>query len=973
MTQQKIDLQLRGLYTAPNQLSGVPAGSLFVANNVVINSKSLIESRRGQTQYGAPLTIGAGQVNKLFNYISSLIVNYDSKMAYDNGNGVWIDYPGIYAAPSSDFKMKSLEALKNFYFTTSKGVYKIDKLINTPKAAGVVRALGGTYTLTGASGFLDDDSAVAYRIVWGYTDSNNNLVLGSPSQRLIAQNASGTGKDVILTFIIPDTITTDYFYQIYRSNGTASVADEPNDELQLVLQTNPTAAEITAKVFTVTDTTPYSLMRTTLYTSPSQQGIANANTPPPYAIDMDVFKTCAFYANTKQKQTLSLAIISVDSPSLGYYVDASVDTITGSKVLTGIASTTDLRTGMRVVGTGIPIGSEIIQIISATSVMMSATASATATISVEFQDVFEIGNVKYYAGSSNDVATDQFKVDNSGTPGENIDATAENLIQIINTSASNTTLYAYYLSGLEDLPGQILFEERSIGGNTFYAFSSSGKSFSPNLPKRRPGDVSIAGNGSVVIASNSAANPTVISTVGNHGLTTGDVITISGSNCIPSINGNRIVTVLTSTTFSIPVAVTVAGTAGSFFLKSTSVFSDNELKENRVYVSKPSQVESVPVYRYFDIGSANFPIQRVVALRDGIFFFKTDGIYRISGETFESFVVTLVDNTVILKVPESAVAFNNQVYCFTTQGICAVTDAGVKLISVPIENTLLEISSDQYVNFAKVSFGLAYESARLYLFFTLSETTDTYANQAFVYNSLTDSWTRWIMDRTCGVVNSAVDKLFMAHPDTGQVLVERKSNTNDDYADEQYSVVISAVNSDTQLTLTDASNVIPGMTIVRNDKQAYVVSKSSNTVFIEKTAGFTTGAAIVYTPIENSITWAPIDCENPGILKQFSEISLFFKNAAFKEIEASFATNIVTEQTIVIQNNAAQDSWDSFGWGNHPWGGVSGGQAVLRTYVPRDQQRGSWMYLGLSTAQAFTAFSLQGVSVMFNTMSSRQK
>lgn len=973
MAQQKLDLQLRGLYTAPNQLSGVPAGSLSIADNVVINSKSLIESRRGQTQYGSPLTIGTGQINKLFNYSSSIIVNYDSKMAYDNGNGVWVEYPGTYNPPLNGFKMRSLEALKNFYFTTSKGIYKIDNLINTPKAAGVVRALGGTYTLTGSGGFLEHDSAVAYRIVWGYVDANNTLVLGSPSQRLIAQNASGGDKDVSLTFLIPDTITTNDFYQIYRSNGTANAADEPNDELQLIIQANPTAAEIAAKSFTFVDNTPYSLMRTTLYTSPSQQGIANANNPPPYAVDMDVFKTCAFYANTKQKQTLSLAIISVDNPSLGYYVDASVDTTLGSKILTTIADTTKLRTGMRAVGAGIPIENEIVEIISSTSVMISAPASATASVSVEFQDVFEIGGVKYYAGSSNDVAKNQFKVDNSGTPGENIDATAENLIQIVNTSASNTTLYAYYLSGLEDLPGQILFEERLIGGNTFYAFSSYGASFNPKLPKRRPGDVSISGNGSVVIASNSATNPTVISTIGNHGLTTGDVVTISGSNSVPSINGDRTVTVLTSTTFSIPVAVTVAGTTGSFVLSKTSVFSDNEAKENRVYVSKPSQVESVPVYRYFDIGSANFPIQRVVALRDGIFFFKTDGIYRISGETFESFVVTLVDNTVILKVPESAVAFNNQVYCFTTQGVCAVTDAGVKLISVPIENTLLELSSDQYTNFADVSFGVAYESARLYMFFTLSNITDTYANQAFVYNSLTDSWTRWVMDRTCGVVNSAVNKLFMAQPNTGQVVVERKSYTNDDYADEQYSVTIDTVDSDTQLTLSDASVVVAGMTIVRNDKQAYIIEKTGNVLTIEPTAGFTTGAATVYTPIENSIAWTPIDCENPGILKQFSEISLFFKNAAFNEIEASFGTNILTDETVTIKNNAAQDAWDSFGWGGQPWGGVSGGQAVLRTYVPRNQQRGSWMNLALKTAEAFTGFSLQGVSVMFNPMSSRQK
>jgi hypothetical protein len=150
-----------------------------------------------------------------------------------------------------------------------------------------------------------------------------------------------------------------------------------------------------------------------------------------------------------------------------------------------------------------------------------------------------------------------------------------------------------------------------------------------------------------------------------------------------------------------------------------------------------------------------------------------------------------------------------------------------------------------------------------------------------------------------------------------------------------------------------------------------------NTDIITMIAGrytFATGAAIVYTPIQNKIQWAPIDAENPGILKQFSEVTFAFRNAAFREITASFGSNILNDiVTVDIVNNAAQDGWGNFGWGLQPWGGIPGGQAVLRTYVPRDQQRASWMYLGLTTQQAFTGFSLQGVSVVFNPMSTRFK
>lgn len=1057
---QKLDLQIRGLYTSPNNLSGVPQGALQRADNIVINSKNVADSRRGQTQYGSPLTVGSGQVNKLFNYASSLITSYDNKLAYDSGSGVWVDYSGTYEDPAANYKMRSLEALRNFYFTTSEGIKKLDALTSTPRRSGVVKALGGTGSTTGGSGFLLENSAVAYRLVWGYRDLNNNLLLGSPSQRVVVINPSGSGstKDVSLTFSIPDSITTEYFYQIYRSQGTATDGDTPSDELQLVIEGNPTAGEISAKTFTVTDSTPYSLMRTTLYTSPSLEGIANANDEPPFALDMDIFKGSAFYANITQKQRLFLALISVESPSLGYLIHNG-DTVSGSAIINGLNDaaslivqdltyladtsgfagndisiaytgggtagaevvtvvgsaisvqiqsgvstatqvktavdasvaasalisvsvsglgitpqvtaaaaslaggfdTSRLRVGMRVVGTGIPANAKIITINTADRVTISANATGTASVSLEFQDRFTIGLVDYWAGSTQNATTNTFLVDVSGTPGQNINSTAINLTLIINTSASNTTIYAYYTSTPEDLPGQMLFEERSIGGDAFFGTSTSGSSFSPPLPDQQ------------LIVSNTLANPTVITTTNAHGLTTGDVIQVFGSNSTPTINGERTVTVLSPTTFSVPVNVTIAGTAGYFILDDDFTVSDNDARQNRVAISKQGLVEAVPAYTYFDIGSANFPIQRVVALRDGIFFFKTDGIYRLSGESFSNYTVTLLDNTVALKVPESAVPFNNQVFCFTTQGICAVSDSGVQIISVPIEDTLLELSSEQFTNFMTSSFGVAYESARLYMFFTVTNETDTFATQAFVYNSLTDSWTRWPMSRTCGVVNSAVNKLFMAQADTGQILIERKSFTNQDFADEQFSVLIDVVTSETELTLNDASEVEVGMTLVQGARAVVILEIDSNDIVITPMNGLVVGAAIVYTPIEDILQWVPIDCENPGILKQFSEISLQFKNAAFREIEATFSTNISPGPSVVDVINNSGVGWGGFPWGSGTWGGALGGQGVLRTYVPREKQRGHWLYLQLRTNEAFTGFSLQGVSTMFKTMSSRFK
>lgn len=72
------------------------------------------------------------------------------------------------------------------------------------------------------------------------------------------------------------------------------------------------------------------------------------------------------------------------------------------------------------------------------------------------------------------------------------------------------------------------------------------------------------------ISSNTLANPTVITTSAPHGLISGNSITIAGSNSTPVIDGARTVTVLTTTTFTVPVNVTVAGTAGTYVVNNLS-------------------------------------------------------------------------------------------------------------------------------------------------------------------------------------------------------------------------------------------------------------------------------------------------------------------------------------------------------------------------------------------------------------------
>lgn len=58
----------------------------------------------------------------------------------------------------------------------------------------------------------------------------------------------------------------------------------------------------------------------------------------------------------------------------------------------------------------------------------------------------------------------------------------------------------------------------------------------------------------------SASSPTVVTTAEDHGMHNGDLVVITGSNSIPSIDGINTVSVLGPRTFTVPVDVVASGT-----------------------------------------------------------------------------------------------------------------------------------------------------------------------------------------------------------------------------------------------------------------------------------------------------------------------------------------------------------------------------------------------------------------------------
>jgi hypothetical protein len=384
-------------------------------------------------------------------------------------------------------------------------------------------------------------------------------------------------------------------------------------------------------------------------------------------------------------------------------------------------------------------------------------------------------------GVGEDASANQVLLSQSLSPSIAIEETAKSLVRVINRSTTSN-IYAYYTSGINDTPGRIFLEKRELDDLPFYLLADSsivGDSFTPTIAPE------FAINGGTI----SSPSPSVVQfDLGiAHGYSVGDKIIILDTDSDPTYNGIYTITAVPTTNrFQISATtVTTSGTRFSVSKTSDSEFSSNEEQKHRVYYSKTNQPEAVPILNYFDVGASDKKILRIFPLRDSLFVFKEDGLFRVSGES-PPFVQALFDSSCILLAPDSLGISNNLIYSWTTQGISAVSEAGVTLASRPIDTEVLEIASSRYTNFKTATFGVGYDSDNSYIVWTVAKDTDIAATQAYRYSNLTSTWTKFDLSKTCGIVSPIDDRLYLGAGDVAFIEQERKLFNRTDYADRQF-------------------------------------------------------------------------------------------------------------------------------------------------------------------------------------------
>jgi len=456
MVSAKVVLDAKGLVLAPGELSRSP-GALVTAVNVNVEAPGIIRSRQGfakQTNaLGGPIwkLVNSKElgVNLLSNHGSSTVA---TGLRFGDGSSPWASIAGtVTNQPSTRMQMGI--SRRNHYLTSDEGVRRLETDM-TMTLAGMPKGLaldltGPSAVLSGAPGTaIADLGVVAYRVTWCKKDAEGVIMEGAPSARtVVVNNARTTGwvtgvvKDITCRILLPrqtltasTALTTSYFYRLYRS-AVAATGITPSDEMNLVAEAFLTAGNISAGYVDFLDTAPeaFRVLGTALYTNeilggdfgppgPSGApltGIQLGNNPPPWAKDVVQFARCLFYSDIIYPYVYEFTLLGTVS------------------------------------GTGLTAG-----------------------------DTLTIGGVTYTSIVPGAPTNNQFVVatvaDGSANK-EAVERTAQNLVEAINKSTTNATVWAFYVSSDDVLPGKIRIESRTTNTAFTLVASAHGTAYLPSL------------------------------------------------------------------------------------------------------------------------------------------------------------------------------------------------------------------------------------------------------------------------------------------------------------------------------------------------------------------------------------------------------------------------------------------------------------------------------------------------------------
>ncbi len=678
-----------------------------------------------------------------------------------------------------------------------------------------------------------------------YTFTKTGTNVTASGAGTLTGGTGGVSYNVALVFPVPSTLTTQDFFQVYRTRQSPAGADadfiDPGDEEFLAFERYFTSLEIAAGTISLVDTTPDDFLGAALYTNEiSGEGIGQANATPPYCKDINFWNGVGWYANTKQRQSVTLQILGCGPGDDGF--------------------------------TGIRLGD---------SVLVSGDTDGIQCIAAEAENL----------------GAGEYKLFLDGDAGSNITRTARSIVNVVTYNDGN--LAARYLSTDGGTPGIIEFYVTDLDLGTFdvYVFPKKFDTsltrvattvtatttashglvtgdtvrIEPTIGTFTAGTYTITrlsattfsftqGSGSagptagfteqrVTPSASLAWKPspppaifdlpvgalvrtfgTTVTATPTHSilafLGVGMVVSIQPTT-VPESNfpaGTKTVTSVGASTFT--YAETGANVASTVAYKSGARVTSDPYRgiagPSFLSYSKVGQPDAVPLTNFYGVGRTDTPILRIFPQNQSLYVFKDEGVYQVSftgGD--DPYRVDLIDSTVHLYAPDSVVSVSGRVFALTNQGVVAIASGGASILSTPIEQDLFQYFGPTLAATKLQTFASAHETQRLYVLelpaLSGASAAPYNVRRAYVFSTIANAWTTWEVERNCGRVRRSDDKFYLGGEDESVVYYQRNTKTAADYAMGYTTRTVTAVNTTTKvLTLTSTSGIAVGDAIVKD-------------------------------------------------------------------------------------------------------------------------------------------------------------
>lgn len=738
-------LSIVGLARDPNAFKAAGAGALRRAENVVIRSESVAESRPNFTwAFESP---GSSQrIRAMHEFDGAVVTTEDNP----DDSSVWsaaVNGSGRSVVGGADLAFEPpfweeadtsfAEARGNLYLTGLRGVLALENLDDSARFAGVNMRAVTDFGLRWAGNSLSPNRCYSYVFVFVRKDSSGYTRRSPPSPRIVCtltdspqQFGSGT------RFYLPSQLVEGDQVEFYRSRTVEGIA--PRAEHFLAQTYTVTAGAVSAGYFVpVTDNVSDDQLGAQLYTDAAQGGAIEAKYPPPPLVgSLAWWQRCMWYGRTRATQRLVVTLANLYRAGIAVFSSCSssvpgrVWAVTSGSAAVTVSDTTGLEKGMyvtdnlkfgtTVAGVAIPANTYITGIVG-TTVSLSHNATATGNIDVAALPLAptqgllaETTTATYVNGSpiitaipstagmqpgmywtTNNAAAGGATAASKVPAGTKI-LTVDSSVQVTldhNATAAGVATTTYF--------GDVV----TINSVDFYAWLGTGAIARPWDTSAQPlrtffiGDpltnYSYLGTWAIGLTVQNlcaAINAYAIATPTWRVWATpvGDVCDgfdfAFGDDGLRATLGGALTTSFLLEEGSSDGAhyfdgIAISSSCSAAFSPTLPLSTENDTKPNRVFFSDLDEPESVPLVNYIDIGSLDEPIQALVPLRVALLVFKTDGLWRITGSGPSSWSVDPLDASVRLVRPETVCAMNGTAYAWCDRGFFAVTESSARSLS----------------------------------------------------------------------------------------------------------------------------------------------------------------------------------------------------------------------------------------------------------------------------------------------------